>query len=265
LTDDELIESWLHDRPHNTQDGYRRDIRQFRKLIGKSLTTTTLEDIQRFSTYLQQADLKETTRRRKLNAVKSLFSFATRQAHTPANIAAAIRLPKTHHNLAGRILKRDETLRLIESGTTERDRLFLLLMYAIGARVSEMCALDWENFSEQSSGKIQVTIQGKGEKMRTVLVPLSVWVKLQSLQGESRLFPFTRQEAHSIIKEAVKRAGLNPKISCHWLRHCHARHAIEGGAKIQIVRDSLGHSSISVTNAYLESFPDESSSDFLAL
>jgi integrase/recombinase XerD len=63
----------------------------------------------------------------------------------------------------------------------------------------------------------------------------------------------------------VRESSLNEKISAHWLRHAHARHAIEAGAPIHVVRDTLRHSSIAVTNAYLESFPDQSSADYLNL
>ncbi len=266
-SDDRLIESWLHDRPDNTQDSYGRDIAQFRAFVHPSaLAEITLEAIQRYSTHLQERNLKNSTRKRKLNAVKSLFTFATQQAHIPFNVAAAIRLPKTNPNLAGRILTQEAVMALIKAGATERDRTFLLLMYAIGARVSEMCGLTWRDFTHRSNGIVQVTILGKGEKLRSVIVPPSVWEQLQLIRTScERVFPFSRREAHNIIKRAVKSAGLDPKVSCHWVRHCHAIHAIANGAKIHVVRDTLGHSNISVTNWYLESMPDESSSDYLGL
>lgn len=271
MTDEQLIESWLHDRPANTRSAYKTDIAQFQAFLkGRSLARLTLEDMQAFSTQLQQRQLKDTTRRRKLNAVKSLYSFAVKQGYVPLSPAAAIRMPKTNPNLAGRILTPDAVKQLIEAAESDRDRLFLLLMYAVGARVSEICALTWRDFVRQANGKTQVTIVGKGGKARSVLVPESVWRQLQGLRGSNlfgggRLFPFSRQSGHSLIKRAVENANLDPGISCHWLRHCHARHALDGGARIHVVRDTLGHSSIAVTNWYLESMPDESSSDYLAL
>jgi integrase/recombinase XerD len=69
--------------------------------------------------------------------------------------------------------------------------------------------------------------------------------------------------AHKIIKQAAAAAGLSEKISLHWLRHSHATHALSKGAPISLVRDSLGHSNISVTNVYLESNPNDGSSNYL--
>jgi integrase/recombinase XerD len=264
--DAEVIAAWLHDRPKSTIESYQIDTRQFFRVVDKSLKDITLEDIQRFSTELQQRNLRESSRKRKLNAIKSLFTFAANQQYIPFNVAAAIRLPRTNESVAGRTLKKDDVMRLINSAATEQDHLFLLLMYAIGARVSETIAVTWDDFTEQGSGKIQITIRGKGDKVRSVLVPDSVWQQLQILRSDrDKLFNLTRQQAHILIKQAVKNAGLNPKISCHFLRHSHCRHALDGGAKIQIVRDSMGHSSLQVTDRYLQSFPDESSSDFLGL
>jgi integrase/recombinase XerD len=264
-TDTDVIAAWLHDRPKSTIESYQIDIKQFFQLTGKPLRDITLEDVQQFSTALQHRQLKDSSRKRKLNAVKSLFTFATKQQYLPVNVAAAIRLPRTSQSIAGRTLKKDDAIKLIDSAAAAPDRLLLLLMYAIGSRVSEVIAITWEDFTEQSSGKTQVTIRGKGDKVRSVLVPESVWQQLQVLRGGDKLFPFTRQQAHRIIKQAARNAELSPKISCHFLRHSHCRAALDGGAKIQIVRDSMGHSSIQVTDRYLQSFPGESSSDYLNL
>lgn len=259
-----MIEMWLHGRAQRTIESYRLDVKQFLQFVGKPLIQINLEDIQQFSTHLNERNLKPTSHTRKINAVKSLFTFATEQQHIPANIASAVKPPKHSPNLAGRIMTRAEVDRLINAASSERDRLFLLVSYAIATRASETCNLKWEDFTVRSDGKIQVTICGKGGKVASVIVPANVWTQLQSLErtGE-RLFPFDRKEGHRIIKRAVKNAGLNPQISLHWLRHALARHAIEAGCPLHIIRDTLRHSNISVSNNYLESFPNQSASDFL--
>jgi integrase/recombinase XerD len=52
-------------------------------------------------------------------------------------------------------------------------------------------------------------------------------------------------------------------VSCHWLRHAHASHALDRGAPIHLVQATLGHSSISTTGRYLHARPTESSSSYL--
>lgn len=255
---------WLHGRAKRTIESYRLDIQQFLEFTQRSLKDIQLEHIQAFATHLETKGLKPTSQTRKLNAIKSLFTFATEQQHIPLNVAAGIKPPKHSPNLAGRILSRDEVNKLIESAATERDRLFLLVTYAIALRASEACNLKWEDFVIRSDGKIQVTVCGKGGKVGQIICPLPVWEKLQVLRGESeRLFNFDRRTAHDIIKKAVKNAGLNPAISLHWVRHAFAKNSLEAGAPIHLVRDSMRHSNISTTNFYLSSFPDQSASDFL--
>lgn len=52
-------------------------------------------------------------------------------------------------------------------------------------------------------------------------------------------------------------------VSPHWLRHAHASHAMDRGAKIHLVRETLGHASVATTARYLHTRPDESSALFL--
>ncbi len=62
------------------------------------------------------------------------------------------------------------------------------------------------------------------------------------------------------------RAGLRnaSEVSPHWLRHAHASHAMDRGARIHLVQATLGHSDISTTGKYLHARPDESSALYLS-
>ncbi|WP_445634529.1 Integrase [Nostoc sp. DSM 114161] len=276
-TDQKLIEMWLHGRPISTQKEYRRDVQIFFGFVGKNLSDCNLEDLQSYSNHLDEKGIKSSTKRRKLNAVKSLYSFATKLNYVRFNVAAALKIPKASNSLAGRILKKKEVLKLISKRQDEslRDYCFLRLLYATGMRISEICSLKWSDFEERDTGETQVTILGKGDKMRTVLVPAAVWVELEELRGnvaeDNPVFVSVRGKrlertaGHRIVKAAVAAAGVKPEVSAHWLRHAHAQHAYAGGARIDLLRDSLGHSNISVTNVYLESNPEDSSSNYLGL
>ena len=68
-----------------------------------------------------------------------------------------------------------------------------------------------------------------------------------------------------IVREAAKRASVPNwfEVSPHWLRHCHGSHAIDRKAPLTVVRDTLGHSNIAVTNEYAKARPDQSSSHYL--
>lgn len=265
--DDQLIEMWLHDRPSGTQANYRRTIRELKRFVSKPIQQITLEDLQSYANHLTQRNLKDATRRNKINAIKSLFTFATKLQYTRFNVAAALRVKQSKTTLAGRILRKEQ-MRLLLSHP------FIVLMYATGARVSELCQLTWEDFQERDDGIVQVRILGKGNKQRVLIVPEQVWAQLRPLQTsrstKDAVFwhntkPMTRFDAHRLIKQAAEKAGLDPKVSCHWVRHSHACHSLEAGAPLHLVRDSLGHSNISVTDTYLHSMPKDCSSNYLNL
>jgi hypothetical protein len=66
-----------------------------------------------------------------------------------------------------------------------------------------------------------------------------------------------------IVRDAAVRAGIRGNVSPHWLRHCHASHSLERGADVNLVSQTLGHSSIAVTGRYLHARPSDSSARYL--
>jgi integrase/recombinase XerD len=66
-------------------------------------------------------------------------------------------------------------------------------------------------------------------------------------------------QAWRIVRAAAKRASIEGNVSPHWFRHSHASHALERGATVALVRDTLGHSSLAVTSMYVHAKPDDSS------
>jgi integrase len=70
---------------------------------------------------------------------------------------------------------------------------------------------------------------------------------------------------NQIWDRARKAAGLD-KVKIHDLRHAHASWLLAGGADLQVVKERLGHASISTTEKYLHSLPtaDETALDALS-
>ena len=78
----------------------------------------------------------------------------------------------------------------------------------------------------------------------------------RSRKGGAPLYP---RAVNHMIKRAPGRAGVNPAVSAHWLRHAHASHARGRGATVGEVRDTLGHANVATTSTYLHASPDRSS------
>src|SRR5262249_11046311 len=109
--DDELIRLWLHGRPATTPRAYAGDVERFRAAVARPLASITLGELQGYADSL--AELAPATQARQLSAVKSLFAFGHRIGVLPANVGAALRLPRLRDRLAKRILAEPSVQRLL--------------------------------------------------------------------------------------------------------------------------------------------------------
>ncbi len=296
-TEDKLIELWirLKKSPH-TQRAYRRDIEVFRAFVEKPLVSVTLEDALDFCDNLDELEivnrrgevkpLEDNSKRRIINSVKSLFSFAYTSGIFLANVMAAIKPPTAKSAVSQRILSEATVLKMVLLEQDPRNHAILHTLYAAGLRVSELCNLRWRHVIRREEGVQLDILSGKGDKQRHVLLGESSWNVLSAIHKGTSADDFvfqSRQEVSRdgyykgtrldtttvfrIVREAAKQAGVLNwfEVSPHWLRHCHGSHAIDRKAPLTVVRDTLGHSNIAVTNEYAKARPDQSSSHYLPL
>ena len=272
--DDTLIGLWLHGRSRHTQKAYRADAERFLAAVGKPLHYVALGDLQTFADALAAAGLAPASVHRCLSSVKSLFAFGHRLGYLPFDVARPLRLPAFRDGLAERILEEAEVQKMLAVERHPRNRALLTLLYVAGLRVSEACSLRWRHLQPRDGDGGQITVLGKRDKTRSILLPPSTWMKLVALRGdagdEAPVF-LSRKKGHltpsqvwRIVRAASKRAGIQKAVSCHWLRHGHASHALDRGAPISLVQATLGHASVATTGRYLHARPSESSSRYLA-
>ena len=271
-SDQHLIELWLHGRSRHTQRAYRADVGRFFAKMGKSLHQITLGDIQMYAGQLAESGLEPSSVHRSMSAVKSLFAFGHRLGYLHFDVARPLRLPALRDGLADRILEETDVLKMIALEGMPRNKAILLTLYSGGFRVAELCSLKWSDLQNRDKNG-QITVFGKRSKTRTVLIPAPVWSQLILLRKDasedSPVFR-SRKGGHldesqvwRIVRRASKRAGIEKAVSCHWLRHAHASHALDRGAPIHLVQQTLGHSSVASTGRYLHARPSESSGSYL--
>lgn len=150
-----------------------------------------------------------------------------------------------------------------------RDKAMILLLYDTGARVQELVDI---TASDIRLGKLsQVTLRGKGEKMRIVpLMPTTIPVikkymetygLTDSKRSDDALFCNRRGEkisrfgvSYILAKYAEKARTREPslpkQVSPHLLRHSKAMHLLEEGCSDVVIQHLLGHSDLRTTGIY---------------
>ena len=247
---------------------------------GKPLRTVTLAEVQEFADFLSEL-LAPASQARILAAMKSLFAFGHQVGYLPFDVGRPVKLPARRDERAERILSADDVHSVIAHARKGRDRALIRTLYIGGLRVAEAVGLRTRYLVTRDDGRGgQLAVFGKGSKTRPVLVPANLFVELSDLalpDSAAPLFrsqkkgpygaprPIPTRQAERIVKATARKAGLKnaSEVSPHWLRHAHASHAMDRGAKIHLVQATLGHSDISTTGRYLHARPDESSALYL--
>ena len=151
----------------------------------------------------------------------------------------------------------------------KRDMVILSAMYASGARAQELCDITIGDLRFGTSNTL--TLHGKGNKTRTVVLPEQCAVLLKSYIEQSRL-KSTSSNQHlfssqthehmtiscleAIVKKYVRKAKvLRPDLfrnhyTPHSFRHSIAMHMLESGIPLPVIKTFLGHVSITTTMIY---------------
>jgi integrase/recombinase XerD len=202
--------------------------------------------------------------------VKSLLTYGHRLGYLPFNAGVTIKVSGDTQSVAKRIISEVEVGLLVRAAHGRRDRILIEVGYAGGLRVSELVNLTWSDVLPAKDGRVQLSVLGKGRKVRQILLPDVVSRSLLALRGNAgpsgpvfrsqrtggRL---TERGVNHMLKATALRAGVNPALSAHWLRHAHASHALDRDATLAEVQETLGHANVSVTSAYLHARPNSSS------
>lgn len=266
----QLVEMWLFGRSPRTIDVYRRYTHRFLSYVNKPLHLVTLADMQGWQKTLE--GMAPNSQRIAIAAVKSFLKFAQNTGVLEVNLGVLMRAPKGKDALTERILTEQEVAALIACETDLRNLLILRLLYIAGLRVSELCTLKWSDTVPRGETG-QITVFGKGEKTRTILLPATLWKQLQQLRGDTSINdpvfrskngrPLDRIRVFRIVKAAASRAGIQGNVSPHWLRHAHASHSLDRGSPLHLTQRTLGHSRIGTTERYLHVRPNDSSAMYL--
>ncbi|HZB39580.1 MAG TPA: site-specific tyrosine recombinase XerD [Ilumatobacter sp.] len=264
-------------RSRNTIDAYRRDLLAYHRWLmqrGVTMTTVGTGDLVDYVAEQRASDAATTSIARRLAAIRMLHRYLASEqvrADDPTSRLDGVRVPSGIPKPLSEAQVTSLLDAVLGNGPLERrDRALLELLYATGARISEVVGLSVGDIDFDES---LVRLFGKGSKERIVPYGSAAAAALDdwfSPSGRLLLVPdrwkrrddaeavflnqrggrLSRQGAWLVIGKYGDRAGIHDQLSPHVLRHSCATHLLDHGADLRIVQEMLGHASISTTQVY---------------
>lgn len=235
----------------------------------KSPKEVTLKVLQEFTSWIHELGMTATSQARIISGIRSFYDYCSTENIVENDPTLLLEAPKTRRKLPD-TLSVEEIEKIITSidlSTPEgiRNKAIFETMYSCGLRVSELVNL---NISQLYPDLGFIRVTGKGDKER--LIPIGgsairhINIYLKTIRTHIKISPgnehvlflnrrgskLTRVMIFLILKDLVKKSGINKSISPHTLRHSFATHLVEGGADLRAVQEMLGHESITTTEIY---------------
>jgi integrase/recombinase XerD len=258
----------------NSVEAYLRDIRKMTQFLdskGYQIHPLDLQPavIREFLEWINELGMTAHSQARTLSGIRAFYKFLIMEDMLEADPTDTIEAPKLERKLPDTLSfpEIEVLFAAIDVSTPEgtRNKAMLETLYSSGLRVSELTELRISNLYE-AMGFLKVT--GKGNKERLVPIGRDALKYIRIYLDEIRChltikkghedFIFlnrrgarlTRVMVFTIIKDLVRKTGLNKQVSPHTFRHSFATHLIEGGADLRAVQEMLGHESITTTEIY---------------
>jgi integrase/recombinase XerC len=250
-----------------TLEAYRDDLNRLYHFLDQkydlsSWSQVIAEDIRAFVASEHRKQQSGKTLARRLSAIRGFYRWLIREGKTRANPAQGIRAPKSLRKLPN-VLDADEMSALLTSTHEKnihlRDQAMFELFYSSALRLSELCALNWNDI-DLNEGLVRVT--GKGKKTRVVPVgktacnALIQWRDASPLPRTQVIFPgrsglaISARAVQLRLKHCAQERGLWKRVHPHLLRHSCASHLLESSGNLRAVQEMLGHADIATTQIY---------------
>lgn len=169
------------------------------------------------------------------------------------------------------VISKEDVWKMHDECKTEFTKLLILTSYYCALRASELIKIKGENFNfkewkQNPSENGTLIVLGKGNKIREIIVPSFLMIKLRIFLLEKKnnhfkdiemkefldykIFPITYWRWRDMLRN-ISSKTLGKRIGTHVMRRSFATNLLEGGFDITEVQKHLGHSSIATTQEYI--------------
>ena len=256
-----------------TIKAYTTDLRQFAQFVAESEMWYTKDALTDYLTYLYQG-YKPRSAKRKLATLKAFYNYLMYEEILDINPFSRVRINYKEPVILPRTIELSDIEKLLKYAYKQAERenitlgqkecclrnvALLELLFATGARISEICMLTVKDVHIRQK---YIKIYGKGARERIVNIPNKAVLKAlsdySSIRGTYSEYFFTNrlgnrlseQSARLMINSYTAKCGINQHITPHMFRHSFATYLLEDDVDIRYIQHILGHSSISTTQIY---------------
>lgn len=215
---------------------------------------------------------------RKLAAASSFYSYAAAEGAMPADeshpVRRVVRPRVDADRSATRGLSKSEARAFLDAAEVDGPRTFALVHVLVmtGARLSEALGANLSDLQHDNCHRVLVVTRKGGKRAKLALPPQTVAALAAHLgtsaaegteiatadaaSADAPLFAtatgkrWAASEAFRAVRRIARRAGIDGAVSPHSLRHTHATLALEAGATLADLQDSMGHADPRTTRRY---------------
>jgi integrase/recombinase XerD len=288
----------------HTKRCYFNDIKEFFEfLFQKNENIQTLDDLSEemchaWREHLKEANLKNSTLKRKINALSSLCSFALKRQLIKENPFEFVIRPRVPFRSETVAFTFEEVRNILQALKLQiqmyeksdpkyaRARLAfctLSTLFSVGMRVQELCSLRIQSL--QTMGDCYtLELLAKGDEAHAPIIHPQTAHILLEYQEEFRkeaskqdyLFvhpyrmknskaPITPKTVYNFLQEACQLASISKKVSPHSCRATLATLLHQQGIPIGDIQKFLNHKQITTTSLYIKKLEEEKESASLKI
>src|ERR1035437_2401066 len=264
---------------NHTLKAYRHDLEHFRDVVGPAPPETATASVERTTLQKWMGSMngaKPRTVRRRLAAVKSMFSSLERHGNLTSNPLSGFRCEVKVGQSLPRTVARSTVKSLLRSPREQpaaspvaiarktQEVALVEMLFSTGMRVSEVVST---NACQVDMDRQVISVHGKGNREREIPIACEAFRDALQQQLEERrktdpspnapIFVNRRgarmsdQSVRAILRRHTARAGIR-RITPHMLRHTVATLLLEDGVDLRHIQRLLGHSSITTTTLYAQ-------------